>query len=346
MGSDELNASKVSIVIPAYNAEKFIGETIEYMIAQTSRNWEMIIVDDLSQDNTQAIVRQYEKADDRIKLLVRDREPKGAQTCRNIGIQAARGKYIMVLDADDIIRPWCVEQRLSFMENHDVDFAVFPGANYNDLTKSEDHSQKWGRDPGKDVIQCFLSVHYPFGVWNTIQKTEVAKALMFDEKIKVYQDFDYIIRMLLSGCKYSFAAEAKEDYFYRRGHEGTITSNYISKGKYESTKYLLDKTMKSITGCFGDSGRADRYKKAFRKFFDLQVERVAIDGSREQMDDFYSFYCANYTGRRSLRFRMLYRMVLSKAKEKQVPSKKLRFYIYLFLKPGDIFGVLKSKLRG
>jgi glycosyltransferase involved in cell wall biosynthesis len=96
----------VSIVMPAYNEERFIAETIGYVQQQTYTNWELLVVDDRSNDSTQAVVASFAEKDERIKLIIRNREPKGAQACRNIGVMTASGQYILVLDSDDIIRPY------------------------------------------------------------------------------------------------------------------------------------------------------------------------------------------------------------------------------------------------
>lgn len=92
----------VSIITPCYNAERFIRETIESVIAQTYTNWEMIIVDDCSKDNSAEIIKEYVAKDARIKYL-KTEKPSGSPTLpRNIGIQNAKGRYITFIDADDI----------------------------------------------------------------------------------------------------------------------------------------------------------------------------------------------------------------------------------------------------
>lgn len=93
----------VSVIIPAYNAERFIAQTLESVLAQTYPNLEVLVVDDGSQDGTAAIVRQYMQRDDRIKLL---QQPNaGVAAARNLGIHHAKGIFIAPLDADDIWYP-------------------------------------------------------------------------------------------------------------------------------------------------------------------------------------------------------------------------------------------------
>ena len=102
------------------------------MSAQTFIDWQAFIVDDGSEDQSEETIKSFEKADPRIHYVKRGTEPKGAQTCRNIGLRlAADSKYILFFDADDVFAPFCSQQRVHYMENHpDLDFAVFPARSF------------------------------------------------------------------------------------------------------------------------------------------------------------------------------------------------------------------------
>ena len=117
--------SKIAIVIPCWNCEKEITELLDSIILQTYEDWQVICVDDQSTDKTLKVLKEYSKNDNRINYLVRSRLPKGAQTCRNIGLEYSKdSKYICFFDSDDIIAPYCLEQRIRYMEQHpDLDFA-------------------------------------------------------------------------------------------------------------------------------------------------------------------------------------------------------------------------------
>lgn len=91
----------VSIVVPVYNAERFIEETIQYVRAQTYENWELILVDDCSNDNSCNIIENGMKTESRIRLIHQEANG-GAAGCRNKGVSCARGRYVCFLDADDI----------------------------------------------------------------------------------------------------------------------------------------------------------------------------------------------------------------------------------------------------
>jgi len=111
----------VSVIIPMYNAEKYIFETIESVLNQTYKNWELIIVDDCSTDRSRDIVKEYIKQDDRIKLIESETNFGGPARPRNIGIEKAKGEFIAFLDADDVWLPEKLEKQLNFIQNTNVD---------------------------------------------------------------------------------------------------------------------------------------------------------------------------------------------------------------------------------
>lgn len=108
----------VSIITPCYNGSRYITETIESVIKQTYLNWEMIVVDDGSKDNSADIVRRYSKKDNRIMLV--QQKNAGSAAARNNGIRRANGQYIALLDADDLWEPGFLEKQIKFMKEKDA----------------------------------------------------------------------------------------------------------------------------------------------------------------------------------------------------------------------------------
>ncbi len=106
----------ISIVTPAYNAEKFIAATIESVQSQSIQDWEMIVVDDQSKDRTREIVLEKSKLDSRIRLV--DNPSKGVSNTRNTGIRQAQYEWIALLDADDLFLPSKLEQQLAAAREH------------------------------------------------------------------------------------------------------------------------------------------------------------------------------------------------------------------------------------
>ena len=104
----------VSVITPLYNNKRYISQTIESVIAQTHAEWEMIIVDDGSTDGSDEIVRRYTAADKRITLLTQ--QHKGSASARNNGLRHAKGRYIALLDSDDIWDPEFLESQLQLLQ--------------------------------------------------------------------------------------------------------------------------------------------------------------------------------------------------------------------------------------
>ena len=112
-----INNPKISVLMPAYNTEKYISEAIESILNQTFKDFEFIIIDDGSTDRTWDIIQEYEKKDDRIVAL-RNVKNLGIPTNRNKLVSMAKGKYIVWQDSDDISLPYRIEKQYNFMEKN------------------------------------------------------------------------------------------------------------------------------------------------------------------------------------------------------------------------------------
>ena len=161
----------VSIIVPVYNVEGFISETMESVVNQTYPCWELLLVEDGSSDGTAAVIEEYvsQRKEERIRLI---RQPSnmGAARARNRGLQEARGRYIAYLDADDLWMPRKLELQLAFMESRGAAFA-FTGYEFADEN---------ARGTGK-VVRVPQTLSYRQAVSNT---TIFPTTVMFDtEKI-------------------------------------------------------------------------------------------------------------------------------------------------------------------
>ncbi|GAA0861352.1 glycosyltransferase family 2 protein [Paraclostridium tenue] len=112
----------VSIITPVYNASSFIKETIQSVQAQTYENWEMILVDDCSKDNSCEIISKFVEDDSRIRYI-RLEQNSGAAVARNTAIKNAKGRYIAFLDSDDIWYKSKLEKQIRFMQDGDIAFS-------------------------------------------------------------------------------------------------------------------------------------------------------------------------------------------------------------------------------
>lgn len=128
----------VSIITPTYNCGSFIEETIESVLSQTYSNWEMLIVDDCSTDNTKKIVEQYQQKDSRIKYHCLDRN-SGAAVARNTALKMAKGRWIAFLDSDDLWKLEKLDNQLKFMIGNNYAFS------YHKYEEIDERSQRLNR---------------------------------------------------------------------------------------------------------------------------------------------------------------------------------------------------------
>ena len=155
------NQVVLSIVMPVFNHPDDLKTMLNSILANTYQEWELLAVDDGSNEDTKETLRQYSNQDGRIHFIERNREPKGAQTCRNIGFEQARGEYIVFFDSDDYIAPYCLEQRVREIEAHpEQDFIVFRSGTYYDNTfHQEPNKFNYGYPIYKDDIE--ISTLFP-----------------------------------------------------------------------------------------------------------------------------------------------------------------------------------------
>ena len=277
----------LSVIIPSYNNGKYLIEMINCFRHQTSSDWEMIIVDDGSTDDTPQMVEEAISDLPNTHFLRRNREPKGSVVCRNIGYNMANGKYVCHLDADDLVSPTFVEHRVAFMENNpDVDYASFPAKRFNnsqELPVFNGDGYTWGvGDDNDDLLLCFLKgFDYPFSVWNNIYKRDVISKLPWDENVRIYTDFSFIVPCILAGLKHKFSGLQEVDYYYRNDAKDKVamTKNFVSDEKCESTIYLFTKTL----GSFEELKLDPIYKKVFFNFVLLHFHRLMMSDATKSM---------------------------------------------------------------
>ena len=123
----------ISIITPAFNAEMYIAETIKSIQAQTFNDWELIIVDDCSTDNTVSVASSFAKFDNRIKVF-KAISNNGVAKARNLGLENAKGEYVAFLDSDDLWKPTKLEKQVAFMQKNNciltyTDFQQFHSVN-------------------------------------------------------------------------------------------------------------------------------------------------------------------------------------------------------------------------
>lgn len=216
-------SEKVSVLIPLYNRKKLVQETVASVQAQTYSHWEVIIIDDGSTDGSLELAQAMEQQDARIRAVQRDREPKGAPTCRNIGAELATGTYLIFLDSDDLLAPFCLERRVAAFRRYPAyDFLVFPMLMFQQ--EPYDSDILWNVGTQEDDLARFLRGD---AVWQTsgpiYRKSSFTKGEGFQEGLSFWQDYELHTRTLIVGSSYRKFLEQEPDCFYRQHLKNTIS---------------------------------------------------------------------------------------------------------------------------
>jgi glycosyltransferase involved in cell wall biosynthesis len=214
--------SLVSVVIPLFNREDLIGETLQCLIDQSHQEWEAVVVDDGSTDKSREVVAEFTKIDHRITLFTRDGVTKGAQACRNIGLQRANGEYVIFLDSDDLLSKECLANRVeSFVQYPDYDFLVFRGLQFR--FKPTDTNVLISSFVEGDPFPYFIRFDIPWITLNPMYKRKqlLKYGVTWDEKILGFQDVQFHLAVLSSGMTYKVVVGIP-DCFWRVHEQGNI----------------------------------------------------------------------------------------------------------------------------
>lgn len=214
----------VSIICPVFNREAFLQETIDSVRQQTFPQWELIIIDDGSADASVPIAQAASRSDTRILSLRRHDQKKGAPACRNIGMQRARGEYLVFLDSDDLLADYALKQRVEFMQgNPGLSFAVFPQLICHDSAGDSNILINVFSSPDDDLTR-FLTFagdqDVPWVVHGTIWRASSLREhdIYWDEALLGFQDVFFHLQALLAGFPYRKVEAAPDSYW--RHHQG------------------------------------------------------------------------------------------------------------------------------
>ncbi|SDB22218.1 Glycosyltransferase involved in cell wall bisynthesis [Flavobacteriaceae bacterium MAR_2010_188] len=196
----------VSVIIPTFNRAHILSTAIDSVLNQTYVDVECIVIDDGSSDNTKLLIDQFFN-DERLKYHLRDRKPKGASTCRNIGLSQAKGDFVVFLDSDDYLLPHCIEQRIAkVLKTPKLDFAVFPMQILKD-GKLQNHLLA-----DKNLLIEFLSCN---ALWQTMcpiySKEFLIKLGGFAEGYPRFNDLEIAIRSVISTKNFEIFPDLSAD---------------------------------------------------------------------------------------------------------------------------------------
>jgi glycosyltransferase involved in cell wall biosynthesis len=226
----------VSVIIPAYNRADLITHTLMSLINQSYTNWEAIVIDDNSTDNTVEAIELMASKDTRITVVVKKENIiKGAASSRNIGMDKSNGDFIIFLDSDDVLAEFALERRVKvLLNNPNIDFAVFHGFFFKE--HPGDTNILWNEFTEESDLNRFLRGDVSWSMTGPMWRMAflLRNRIRFTETLASGQDWDFHIRALLKKPSYK-KIPGPPDYFVRRDEGGKrISSAHHSVKKYKN----------------------------------------------------------------------------------------------------------------
>jgi glycosyltransferase involved in cell wall biosynthesis len=233
--------STISVIIPNYNREALLKETLQSLQKQTYPCWECLVIDDGSNDASENVVKSFEKHDSRFRWIKRIGSRKGASRCRNIGIDHSKGDFILFLDSDDLLQPYSLQQRIDVInESPDLDCWIFQTNKFENVP--ENFVGFWNVLTNENPFNRFLRMD---PVWHTtgpIWKSDfLKKHLYFDEKLIIWEDVDFHLQALKISTNYQLYFHKSPDVLYRSKAPGSISNTAYNKVKRKSQIYFVKK---------------------------------------------------------------------------------------------------------
>ena len=278
----QLSAPLVSIIIPCYNAERWVGEAIESCVNQTYRPLEIIIIDDGSTDGSLEIIQKY--VNQHAELIRYETGPnQGGCIARNRGLTLSRGEYILFLDADDFIEKQAIAEHVKVQMEDGTKLNI----SVSDWKRVRDLDPGWEVIPlsgvqtrlGKDDLRNTLTVgSYPV---HTIlyPRYLLDKVGWWDEELTRAQDVDLLIRALVSDARVLPVQQVLAYYRYHSGHfSGNSVSADSSYKAAESASYLAEK----LERIFTEAGIMSSYNIELSRYFysaagaNFNTDRISV----------------------------------------------------------------------
>lgn len=257
----------VSVIIPAYNASRFIAETLQSVVNQTWPHWEAFVVDDGSSDNTVDIAREFES--DKLKIITQVNS--GACVARNRGLSQAKGKYIQFLDADDVISEDKLEKQVEVLERNPGYLGVsasvhfMDGEDYRNMAPREESHWIFDTD---DPVDFLVRLYGGYGerwmvqtsAWLT-PKSITDQIGPWNENLLLDQDGEYFARAVLASK--GIRVTGGLNYYRRFVSGGNISAKYNKRENLLSAMLALDLKAKYL----GEHTQNEAYKRAMATLY-------------------------------------------------------------------------------
>ncbi len=249
---------KVSVCIPTFNRSQLVGSAIASVLAQTEPDWELIICDDGSGDDTPRVVTQYQQRDRRIRYIRHEKNIGKSNNMRS-GFDVAQGKYFVKFDDDDRLTPEFLAATTEILDRHpEIDFVgcdhwIIDLENQRDPEQTEANSRRWGRTQlpvgkVKNLLEVVF-VKQSFQVGATIFRTEVLKEIDFMRpNLQNCEDNDLLVRLAIAGKQAYYLPQRLMEYRVHPEQQGLHRAiPYLQdKLNYLLSYQFLDETLEKI----------------------------------------------------------------------------------------------------
>lgn len=220
------NECLVSVIIPVYNNEKYIGKCIESVLLQTYKKIEIIVINDGSSDNSDKVIYEIARKNKNIKYF--EQTNKGVSSARNLGIIKSSGEYICFVDGDDFVSEEYIEYLLNLCQYNSADVALTTNmfGNFNTKQIKNDEQEVWSN---YQATINMLTYNIPIGVYNKLFSSSLIKSnnIIFFEELFIGEGFNF--NMLALQYANKVAVGKKRLYYYRRDNPESATSKFSEK---------------------------------------------------------------------------------------------------------------------
>ena len=268
MKNINIEDKKISVIVPVYNMEQYLRQTIDSIISQTHKNLEIICVNDGSTDSSENIIKEYANFDKRILLLNKDNG--GLSSARNVGLRTVTSDYVAFIDADDWIEPETYGKMLTAMLQNDVDMVACRfKRDYEDFSHRKDsddfYDNKTAWSKGKHKVTNSLISYFPVFAWTKLYKTSIIKEnkIEFPEGL-IFEDWVFYWKYIVfADSVYSIDSAF---YHYRQRANSIMASIYESNGAGVNIIDYL-KTAEIVYEYLYKNGLFDKYIKSFAAYY-------------------------------------------------------------------------------